>query len=148
VDELHAALGADEPGALTCWACEHLGEAAAIALVVHHGGRNLYVPTPDRMGDGHILHRLLGASGARRLCEQWAGETVWVPSPSRLYRLIGGPTAVWLEAEGRVEPGTVARMLRLTPRQVRRIASEKPQAIPPEVRAESKPNAPEEAPHD
>jgi hypothetical protein len=95
-----------------------IGFSAAITLAVWYGGRNLYVPAePD---EGMAVAKLVGMPAARRLCEEWGGSTLAVPTMWRYEeeqrnRTIGN---LLIEGKGTKE---IAAIMGMTERRIQQI---------------------------
>lgn len=56
-----------------------LGLAMALKLADAFGGTAIYVPTPERLHEGHPIVQVLGLESARRLAAEWPQHEVIVP---------------------------------------------------------------------
>lgn len=56
------------------------GHQAAIAITRAFGGRQLSVPTPDRMTEDHPIALTIGLTAARKLAKAKGGERLEIPS--------------------------------------------------------------------
>lgn len=61
------------------------GAEAATKLVLHFGGRRVYVPQVS--GVESVLSRVIGEDAVRQLADLWGGSTVAVPSDRAARRL-------------------------------------------------------------
>ncbi|MGJ4748481.1 Mor transcription activator family protein [Leptospira sp. SA-E8] len=48
-----------------------IGIPATMLLVQHHGGRRIYIPSPERCTDAHALARLIGAENLGKLANYY-----------------------------------------------------------------------------
>lgn len=63
---------------------EVIGVSATLRLVAWRGGLELWVPA--RVDAAHPLAQQLGIDAARRLCERYALEKLWIPMAARAIR--------------------------------------------------------------
>lgn len=56
------------------------GHQAAIAITRAFGGRQLNIPTQDRMGEDHPIALTIGLTAARKLSRAKGGERLEIPS--------------------------------------------------------------------
>lgn len=58
---------------------EDCGEQVALAFAAAFGGRELYVPTPERIDEGHPMARALGVATARKVASTLGGGKQVIP---------------------------------------------------------------------
>lgn len=59
---------------------ESCGHQAAIAITRAFGGRQLSVPSPERMAEDHPIALTIGLTAARKLAKAKGGERLEIPS--------------------------------------------------------------------
>lgn len=71
-------MSADLPEVLAR-AAETCGQGAALTLAANFGGRELYFPAPDSIGEAHPLAQVLGLATARALAGVLGPGKVMIP---------------------------------------------------------------------
>jgi hypothetical protein len=67
---------------ILCEIADHVGEPAALALVVHFGGMEMFVPRTA--GPEHRFTQVLGAERAAVFCAAFGGDKIAVPTARTL----------------------------------------------------------------
>ena len=104
---------------------EALGLRVALVFMREYGGREMRIPK-NPPGPDHPIMKALGETDGLALCRYMADQTIYVPHG----RITGRHRAVLDMITAGKTRGTIARSMKISERQVRRIAKKSPSDTP------------------